>query len=70
MEVIMLVVGVLIGFVLTIWIMAKKLVGTLHVVQTNLEVDPQLLLDLDYPVHDIMGKSYVLMKVDHISTRK
>jgi hypothetical protein len=70
MEVLILVCGVLLGmFVSTLWSLRLR-AGVLYVVQTHLEDTPQTLLELDYPIEILMKKNRVLLKVDHISTRK
>ena len=70
MEVLILVCGVLLGvFVSALWSLRLR-VGVLYVVQTHLEDTPQTLLELDYPIDTLMKKKRVLLKVDHISTRK
>ena len=70
MEVLILVCGVLIGiFLSALWSLRLR-AGVLDVVQTHLEDTPQTLLELDYPIETLMKKNRVLLKVDHISTRK
>lgn len=70
MDIIALVAGVVLG-VLTSLVAALRLRGgELYVVQTHLEDMPQTCLDLDYPVDTLMKKRFVLLKVEHISTRK
>lgn len=70
MEVLILVCGVLLGvFVSALWSLRLR-AGVLYVVQTHLEDTPQTLLELDYPIDTLMKKKRVLLKVDHISTRK
>ena len=70
MEVLILVCGVLLGiFMSTLWSLRLR-AGVLYVVQTHLEDTPQTLLELDYPIETLMKKNRVLLKVDHISTRK
>jgi hypothetical protein len=44
-------------------------IGTLYIVDSHLETEPQLLCDLDHPIQKFTKKRYVVMKVDHISTR-
>lgn len=70
MEVLIFIAGAIIGSLLTFLAIRRWYIGVLHIVQTHLEIDPQLLLDLDKPVDSFMKKRYVLMRVDHISTRK
>lgn len=70
MEVLIFIAGVLIGF-LTMFLAIRSLhIGVLHIVQTHLEIDPQLLLDLDKPIDSFIKNKYVLMKIDRICTRK
>lgn len=70
MEVLFLVCGVLLGiFMSAVWSLRLR-AGILYVVQTHLEDTPQTLLELDYPIDTLMKKKRVLLKVDHISTRK
>ena len=70
MEVLIFIAGVIIGSLLTILVILRWRIGVLHIVQTHLEDNLQLLLDLDKPVASFIKKRHVLMKVDYISTRK
>ena len=70
MEVLILVCGVLLGIFVSALRSLRLRAGVLYVVQTHLEDTPQTLLELDYPIETLMKKKRVLLKVDHISTRK
>lgn len=70
MEVITLVCGILIGMFVSALIVLRLRSGILFIVQTELEPNPQPLLDSDYPMAELMKRKYVLFKVDSISTRK
>ena len=70
MEVLILVCGVLLGIFMSALLSLRLRAGVLYVVQTHLEDTPQTLLELDYPIETLMKKNRVLLKVDHISTRK
>lgn len=70
MEVLILVCGVLLGMFISSLIVLRLRSGILFIVQTELELDPQPLLDSDYPMSELMKRKYVLFKVDSIRTRK
>lgn len=69
MEVLILVCGVLIGMFISALALLRLRSGILFIVQTELEPEPQPLLDSDYPMAELMKRKYVLFKVDSI-TRK
>lgn len=70
MEILALVAGVILGIFVSVIATLRLRGGELYVVQTHLEDMPQTCLDLDYPVDTLMKKRFVLLKVEHISTRK
>ena len=70
MEILILVAGFLAGLFAALLGVLRLRAGILYVVRTHLDDTPQTLLELDYPVPTLMGKKYVLFKVDNISTRK
>lgn len=70
MGVLILVCGVLIGMFISLIMLLRLRSGILFIVQTELEPNPQPLLDSDYPMAELMKRKYVLFKVDSISTRK
>ena len=69
MEVIIGIVGVLIGFFTAIISIRSWRVGTLHVVKTKHEVNPQLLLELECPIPNVVSKRYAIVRVVSTSTR-
>lgn len=69
MELLFLVCGVVIGIAVTRIVSKMRRIGTLYIVDSHLETEPQLLCDLDHPIQKFTKKRYVVMKVDHISTR-
>ncbi len=70
MELAILVGGIVIGFFLSRLIMRRRLVGTLCLVQTHLNADPQPLLELDKPFDAFKDKKRIILRVEKIDTRK
>ena len=70
MEILALVAGVILGVLASLIATLRLRGGELYVVKTHLEDIPQTCLDLDYPIDVLMKKRFVLLKVEHISTRK
>jgi hypothetical protein len=69
MEILMLVCGVILGSLLTIIVISRMSVGTLYIVKSHLEDDPQLLCELYRPIQTVAKKRFVCMTVDCITTR-
>ena len=70
MELLIWICGVIVGAVLTAVVFSKMRVGTLYIVESHLESEPQLLCNLDRPIETFMKKRRVMMTVDHINTRE
>lgn len=63
MNYLFLALGILMGIVLTTFVMRRKIVGTLLVDNSDPTDDPTLLLDLDRPVREFANEKYVTMRV-------
>lgn len=64
-SIVFLVVGIVLGYVLSRFIPKEKPVGTLRVDQSDLDSEPYLFLELTHQgAEAIQKKKYVLFKVD------
>lgn len=70
MELLFLVCGVVIGIAVTRIVSKMRRIGTLYIVDSHLETEPQLLCELHSPIEKITKKRYVVMSIDRISTRE
>ena len=58
--------GILVGFVLSLFIFRSKAVGTLRCARdlSEPDIDPYIFLELDKGVSEIHSRKYVVMKVN------
>lgn len=70
MELLIWICGVIVGVILAILVIAMRRIGTLYIVKSHLEDEPQLLCELHLPIQKVAKKRFVVMAVDHISTRE
>lgn len=69
MEFVIWICGVIFGSIVTSILYLRMRIGTLHIVESHLETEPQLLCELNRPVKALMKKRLIWMAVDHASTR-
>ena len=63
-RIIIFLIGVLIGTIVYALAVKSASIGTLRIAQVDPEESPYLFLELDKPVHTVMSKSTVIMKVN------
>ena len=70
MELLIWICGVIVGVASTVIITRMRRIGTLYVVDSHLETEPQLVCNLDRPIRTFMKKRFVMFALDHVSTRE
>ena len=70
MEVLIWICGVVVGVAVTTIITRMRRIGTLYIVDSHLETEPQLICNLDRPIKTFMKKRFVMFALDRVSTRE